>query len=75
VGAVQDSGFFLWLAWPVLIPWYVGKTRGAAGWHLGLALFGLILSPLVASAAAPWVLYSIRYSIWAVRYVLWFAGW
>ena len=42
VGAVQDWGYFLLLAWPVLIPWYAFKTRGRAGWRLTLGLFGLI---------------------------------
>jgi hypothetical protein len=28
VGAVQDWGYFLLLAWPAVIPWYALKTRG-----------------------------------------------
>jgi hypothetical protein len=27
VGAVHDLGFFLWLGWPVLIPWCVEDAR------------------------------------------------
>jgi hypothetical protein len=42
VGAVQDFGYFLLLAWPVVIPWYAFKTRGVAGWRLVVLLFGLI---------------------------------
>jgi hypothetical protein len=42
VGAVHDLGFFLWLGWPVLIPWYVWKTRGWSGWKLLMALFACI---------------------------------
>ena len=33
VGAVQDWGYFLLLAWPVVIPWYAFKTRGRSGWR------------------------------------------
>ena len=44
VGSVQDWGYFLLLAWPVVIPWYAFKTRGPAGWRLTLELFGLILA-------------------------------
>jgi hypothetical protein len=44
VGAVQDWGYFLMLAWPVVIPWYAFKTRGRRGWRLTAGLFGLILA-------------------------------
>ena len=33
VGTVQDWGYFLVLAWPVVIPWYAFKTRGRSGWR------------------------------------------
>ena len=42
VGAVQDWGYFLFLAWPVLIPWYAFKTRGPSGWRLTVGLLALI---------------------------------
>ncbi len=44
VGAVQDLGFFLWLAWPVLIPWYVWRTRGLGGWKLLIGLLTCVVS-------------------------------
>jgi hypothetical protein len=44
VGTVQDWGYFLMLAWPVVIPWYAFKTRGRSGWRLTAGLFGLILA-------------------------------
>jgi hypothetical protein len=44
VGSVQDWGYFLLLAWPVVIPWYAFKTRGRAGWKLTVRLFTLILA-------------------------------
>jgi hypothetical protein len=31
VGTVQDFGYFLLLAWPVVIPWYAFRTRGRSG--------------------------------------------
>jgi hypothetical protein len=48
VGAVQDWGYFLLLAWPAVIPWYALKTRGPRGWRLAVGLFALILSAYVA---------------------------
>jgi hypothetical protein len=50
VGAVHDWGFFLALAWPVVIPWYAFKTPGHSGWRLTLGLFGLIAAAYVAFA-------------------------
>ena len=47
VGAVHDLGLFLWLAWPVVLPWYVFKTQGPSGWRLLGRLLGLITAPLL----------------------------
>lgn len=44
VGAVQDWGYVLLLAWPVVISWYAFKTRGRKGWRLTAGLLGLIWS-------------------------------
>ena len=48
VGAVQDWGYFLLLAWPVVIPWYAFKTRGRSGWRLAAGLVGLILAAYIS---------------------------
>jgi len=48
-GAVQDWGYFLLLAWPIVIPWYAFKTRGRSGWRLAVGLFGLIGAPYICS--------------------------
>jgi hypothetical protein len=48
VGVVQDWGYFLLLAWPVVIPWYAFKTRGRSGWRLTAGLFGLVMAPYVS---------------------------
>jgi len=58
VGAVQDWGYFLLLAWPVVIPWYAFKTRGRKGWRLTVGLLGLI-----GAAYISWIL---------VAYVMWY---
>ena len=42
VGVVLDWGYFLLLAWPVVIPWYAFRTRGRSGWKLTAGLFALI---------------------------------
>jgi hypothetical protein len=60
VGAVQDLGYFLMLAWPIVIPWYAFKTRGRAGWALLLGLFGLIVSAWLTALAVPWIIYAVK---------------
>ena len=60
VGSVQDLGYFLLLAWPVVIPWYAFKTRGRSGWRLTTGLFGLI-----GAAYVTWLL--VAYVIWRFR--------
>jgi hypothetical protein len=50
VGSVLDWGFFLWLLWPVLIPWYAFKTRGIRGWRLAAGLLGLVCAPVITAA-------------------------
>ena len=64
VTAVLDWGLFLWIAWPVVIPWYALRTRGRAGWRLALGLPGLILLPYLTGAIVPWLIYGVRYAVW-----------
>jgi hypothetical protein len=56
--AVYDLGFFLYLAWPVVMPYYLVKTRGAKGLlvilgfvtaYFGAAIIGIVLSVLVVT--------------------------
>lgn len=47
VPLVHDMGLFLWIAWPVLIPWYGIKTRGRHGLPLGLLVGVAIIAPLL----------------------------
>jgi hypothetical protein len=57
VGAVQDWGYFLFLAWPAVIPWYAFKTRGPSGWRLLVGLFSLIAAPHISWIAAAYALW------------------
>ena len=57
VGAVQDLGFFLLMAWPAVIPWYAFKTRGRNGWRLTAGLFGLIMAPYISRILVVYVLW------------------
>jgi hypothetical protein len=50
ISLVHDWGLFAYLAWPILIPWYVYRTRGPRGWPLTLWLFLGILAPLLLAA-------------------------
>src|SRR5712691_10352219 len=47
VSTVHDFGFFAYLVWPVFVPWYVIKTRGAQAWGMGGWLLGAIVAPLL----------------------------
>jgi hypothetical protein len=67
VGAVHDWGYFLLLAWPVVLPWYAFKTRGRTGWRLVVGLFGLILSAALTNVAVPWLIYIAKYTAWYFR--------
>ena len=59
VGAVRDWGFFVWLAWPVVLPWYAFKSRGWQGWRLLLGLMALIGSTYVTALATAWLAYVV----------------
>jgi hypothetical protein len=61
---ILDLGLFLWLAWPIIIPWYAFKTRGRAGWRLLLGLFILICSGYLGWLTTAWAIYGVRYALW-----------
>jgi hypothetical protein len=53
-----DLGFFLYLAWPVVMPYYLVKTRGAKGLlimlgfvaaYVGAAIIGIVLSVVIVT--------------------------
>jgi hypothetical protein len=64
IGRVLDFGLFVWIAWPVVIPWYVFKSRGRAGWGLLCGLIVLIYSAHVAAFVVTWLAYGVRLAIW-----------
>jgi hypothetical protein len=56
--SVYDLGFFLYLAWPVVMPYYLVKTRGAKGLltilgfvvaYVGAAIIGIVFSVFVVT--------------------------
>ena len=55
--AVLDWGMFAWFAWPVVLPWYVFKSRGRRGWRLLVALIALIYSTSLTGFAVAWLAY------------------
>jgi hypothetical protein len=67
VGSVHDLGLVLWLAWPVVIPWYAWKTRGRSGWRLSIGLFALIGSAYLSWFLVAWLVYAVRYLVWYMR--------
>ena len=61
VGNIQDWGFFLWLFWPVLIPWDAFKTRGnslVGDWPVGL--LGLACAPLITASVLSLLVYFLE---------------
>lgn len=67
VGSVLDLGFFLWFAWPLVIPWYAWKTRGSSGWRLTVGLFALIGSANLSWLLVSWTMYGVRYVAWYLQ--------
>jgi len=59
ISGIQDWGFFLWLFWPVVNPWYAFKTRGLSGWRLAAGLIGLAAAPIVTLSALNVLVYVV----------------
>lgn len=57
VGAVQDLGYFLLLAWPVVIPRFAFRTRGRSGWQLMLGLFALVGASSISGVIVDYALW------------------
>src|SRR5919197_2605055 len=45
LAGVQDWGFFLWIAWPFLLPWYSLKVK-RLGWRFLVLTVGLVFAPV-----------------------------
>ena len=52
LSTIQDWGLFVYLFWPVLVPWYVITTRDHRAWTLALILLGAAVAPLVLTLVA-----------------------
>lgn len=50
VAWVFDMGFFLFLAWPIIMPYYLLKTRGARGVLVILGFITVYIGALAAGA-------------------------
>jgi hypothetical protein len=50
VGWVFDMGLFLYIAWPVFMPYYLLKSRGAKGLLTMLAFIGVYVGAYLAGA-------------------------
>jgi len=48
MATVQDWGLFVYLLWPILVPWHIVQTRGRGAWPLALRLCGAIVAPFAA---------------------------
>ena len=59
IGGLLDWGLFIWFFWPVVVPWYVFKSRGRTGWRLLLGLFTMICSVYLAPFVAVWIAYGL----------------
>ncbi len=56
--SIYDIGFFLYLAWPIVMPYYLIKTRGAKGLvvmlgfvaaYVGAAMVGIVFSVVIVA--------------------------
>jgi hypothetical protein len=50
VALVFDTGLFLYIAWPLVLPYYLLKTRGAKGLFVILGFLGVYLGGAVVGA-------------------------
>lgn len=50
VGWPLDTGLFLYIAWPVILPYYLLKTRGLKGLLVILLFAGVYVGALLAGA-------------------------
>jgi len=53
---IDDLGFFLTVAWPLVIPYYLLKTRGAKGLLLIVGFIATFIAALFAGALFWWAL-------------------
>lgn len=56
IPGIFDIGFFLSIAWPFVIPYYLLKTRGSKGLLLILAFISTYIAALVVGIILYWLL-------------------
>lgn len=59
-----DIGWFVFLAWPVALPYHLFKTRGVRGFLTLAGLLGLFLATYVVGLAVFFVIVSLRSTGW-----------
>jgi hypothetical protein len=47
-----EFGAFLYFAWPIILPYYLIKTRGCEGWITFMGFLGLYLLPFLSGLLA-----------------------
>ena len=60
VGSVGQWGLWIWIAWPVVIPWYAFKSRGRQGWRLWIGLTTLICALYLMTVAVAGFRYAMH---------------
>lgn len=55
IAQVHDFDWLVWTFWPLSIPWYCVKSRGARGLLLLAWLAGLILLPWITWLVITWI--------------------
>jgi hypothetical protein len=66
LAGVQDWGLFLWIAWPVLFPWYSIKVRGL-GWRFLSITVILVFSPFITMWTVAIVRWLVELTVWNLR--------
>jgi hypothetical protein len=47
IANVLDAGWFFYMLWPIVLPWYVMRTRGPGSWRLTIRLYVLALAGML----------------------------
>jgi len=50
--APYEFDMFAWAAWPIVVPYYLYRTRGGRGLLLVAVMLGLLVAPIVIAAFA-----------------------
>ena len=58
-------GWWLYACWPVVLPYYVFRTRGRSGWRLFAGLYLALLAPYLGGLLGLAVWEHVPESLWA----------